>query len=275
MAKYPNNDACLDEIMRLRFGASITCPECKNKSKFHRATKKRRCYECQWCGYQIHPTKNTIFEHSSTPLSYWFYAIYLMTATRSGVSAKELERQLGVTYKCAWRMAMKIRELVGKNDATPLKGTVEADETYIGRRTPGAGGRGAKGKTKVFGMLERKGDVKTVIMENLKKKTIMPIIEKSIEKGSRIDMDEFLSYNGLSKAGYDHQTVNHKHGQYVNGDIYTNSLEGFWSQLKRSISGTHIHVSKKHLQNYANEFAFRYNNRQNPAMMFSNPLSNL
>src|SRR5947209_8504964 len=105
--KYPTNDACLDEIMRLRFGDSIECPQCKGKAKFHRV-KSRKCYECQWCGYQIHPTKGTPFEHSPTPLSHWFYAIYLMTATRSGVSAKELERQLGVTYKCAWRMAMQI-----------------------------------------------------------------------------------------------------------------------------------------------------------------------
>lgn len=272
--RFPTDDACLDEIMRRRYGEIITCKECEKQSKFHRV-KGRKCYECQWCGWQLYPTKNTPFDHSSTPLSSWFYAIYLMTATRSGVSAKELERQLGVTYKCAWRMAMEIRKLLGKTKGDKLKGSVEADETYVGGKNKGTRGRGATGKTKVFGLLERQGNIKPFVTEDLKKKTIMPIIENEVEKGSRMNTDEFLSYNGLTKAGYDHRTVNHSQMIYVIDDIHTNSLEGFWSQLKRSISGTHVHVSKKYMQNYVNEFAFRYNNRKFPSDMFSNALANL
>lgn len=151
-AKYTTDDACLDEIMRLRFGDKVSCPSCKKASKFHRV-RNRRCYECQWCGHQLYPTQGTVFEKTTTPLSDWFYVIYLMTATRSGVSAKEVQRQLGVTYKCAWRICHQVRKLMGLSSSSKMDGHIEMDETYVGGkpRRKGISKRGkGTNKTPVF-----------------------------------------------------------------------------------------------------------------------------
>lgn len=143
---YPDDAACLAEIMRLRYGPEPTCHECKRKTKYHRIAK-RRAYACQFCGAHVYPCVGTIFEKSTTPLNKWFFAMYLFTTTRHGVAAKELERQLGVTYKCAWRMARQIRKLMSGLDVAGLFGEVEVDETYVGGKRPGKRGRGAGGKT--------------------------------------------------------------------------------------------------------------------------------
>jgi len=272
--KFPNDNACLDEVFRLRHSDMKICPECEKETKFHRV-KNRRCYECQWCGRQVYPTKGTIFEKSTTPLTHWFYAMYLMTATRSGVSAKELERQLGVTYKCAWRMAHQIRKLMGNGTNEKLTGTVEIDDTYIGGKRKGKRGRGAEGKTIIFGMVERKGNLKAVKVDNIKRKTVAPIIAESIETGSKIHSDELLSYRFLSRADYDHDYVKHSTKEFVRNDCHTQAIDGFWSQLKRSISGTHVWISKKHSQKYVDEFAFRYSLRQTPTTMFIHLLNRL
>ncbi len=274
--KFPDDNACLFEVMRLRFGSVSTCPyeHCGKETKFHRV-KSRRCFECQWCGYQIYPTKGTIFEKSSTPLQLWFYAIYLMTATRSGVSAKELQRQLGVTYKCAWRMAHEIRKLMGGHATKPLKNRVEIDETYVGGKHAGVRGRGARGKTAVFGMVQRQGNIKAKIVDNVKCTTVLPLIAENVSKKAIISTDEFLTYKPLKKLGYQHKTIEHGAGEYVRGLTHTQTIEGFWSQLKRSISGTHVWVSKKHLQKYVDEFAFRFNQRHVPSEMFSVLLNRL
>jgi transposase-like protein len=124
--RFPNDDACLEELMQLSYGAVTDCPECQKKTKFHRV-RARRSYECQWCGYQVYPTAGTPFEKTTTPLTQWFYVLYLMSATRSGVAAKEVERQLGVTYKTAWRMCHQIRKLMADDG-----GDVKVDQTHIG-----------------------------------------------------------------------------------------------------------------------------------------------
>ncbi|MBA7582414.1 IS1595 family transposase ISSpo3 [subsurface metagenome] len=271
---FPNDDVCLKTIMHIRYGNIKKCPKCKKETKFHRV-KKRTCYECQWCGYQIYPTKGTIFEKTTTPLNLWFYAIYLMTATRSGVSAREIHRQLGVTYKCAWRIAHQIRSLMGNNLHVKFSGNVEIDDTYIGGKGKGKRGRGAEKKTIVLGILERKGDVKGEVVKNMKKDTITPIIKDNIITGARISTDEFSSYRNLKKEGYFHDYVKHSIKEYVKGDCHIQSIEGFWSRLKNSISGTHIWVSKKHLQKYIDEFAFRYNQRGNGNFMFFELLTHL
>jgi len=272
--RFPDDNACIDEIFRIRFSGLKACPQCEKETKFHKISK-RRCYACQWCGYQIYPTKGTIFEKSTTSLRHWLYAMYLMTATRSGVSAKELERQLGVTYKCAWRIAKQIRTLMGSKETNKLNGIVEIDDTYIGGIKRGKRGRGAKDKTVVFGLLERGGNVKAVQLDNLKKSTVEPIVDVAIERGAEIHSDEFLSYQTLASRGYKHSFVSHGKKEYVSGNTHIQSIEGFWSQLKRSISGTHVWVSKKHLQNYVDEFAFRYNLRGQPTSMFNSLLSRL
>ena len=147
---YPNDEACLDKIMELRYGKEPICPACQRKAKYHRISK-RRAYACQFCGEHVYPCVGTIFKKSTTPLSKWFFAMYLFTTTRHGVAAKELERQLGVTYKCAWRIAHQIRKLMGTMNIGQIFGEVEADETYIGGKKPGKRGRGAAGNRCGYG----------------------------------------------------------------------------------------------------------------------------
>jgi transposase len=266
--QFPNDDACVAHLFKLRFGADYGCPKCGEIGKF-RKLAKLPAYTCN-CGHHVHPMQGTIFKDSHTPLAKWFYAIYLFTTTRHGVPAKELQRQLGVSYPTAFRMAHLIRVHMGKTDGDrPLKGHVEADEAYIGGHRPGPRGRAAKGKTIVFGMLERHGDVMTKIVDDTTKATLHAHIEANVEKPSVISTDELHSYWGLSSKGYVHHSVNHSKEEWVRGDTHTNSLEGFWSMLKRSIRGTHVHVSRKHLAKYLGEFEFRYNLRHSPETMFA------
>ncbi len=172
-------------------------------------------------------------------------------------------------------MGHELRKYMAEVDGeTPLSGDVEADETYVGGRTTGGKrGRGAPNKTVVFGMLERDGDVMANVVQNVRMKTLQPIIEENVVAGSTVHTDELKSYNGLSKAGFEHETVNHGAGQYVDGDCHVNGIEGFWARLKLSIRGTHVHVSRKHLQKYVKEFEYRYNMRRNPGRMFDRLLA--
>ncbi len=270
LKRFPDDDSCLEHLMELRFGLRIDCPKCSREATFYRR-KKRPAYTCEFCGHDINPMVGTPFESSHTPLHKWFYAMYLFTTSRHGVPAKELQRQLGVTYKTAWRMGHQIRKFMADVDGDPpLSGHVEADETYIGgRRKGGKRGRGAPGKTVVFGMLEREGDVMTRVVPNVKRKTLEPHIVANVDSGATISTDELASYRRLSRRGYTHRTVNHSLGEYARGDVHVNSLEGFWSRLKNSIRGTHIHVSRKHLPKYLGEFEFRHNLRHAPEAMFS------
>ncbi len=260
-ADYPDSDACLDKIMGLRYGGNPHCNECKRETKYHRIAK-RRAYACQFCGSHVYPCVGTPFEKSTTPLYKWFYAMYLFTTTRHGVPAKELERQLGVTYKCAWRMAHEIRKLMADLDVIALFGQVEVDETYIGgKKSGGKRGRGAPGKTVVVGLKQRQGPVKTQTVIDAKRRTTGPIIREKVRQGSVVYTDEWFAYRGLERSGFTHETVNHGAGEWVKGLSHTNSIEGYWSQVKRSIRGTHIHVSGKHLPKYLAEFDFRHNTK--------------
>ncbi len=267
--QFPDDDTCLDHLMLVRFGETMDCPKCGKHGKFHRL-RKEPAYSCQWCGHHVHPMQGTPFERTRTPLQKWFYAMYLFTTTRHGVPAKELQRQLGVTYKTAWRMGHEIRKYMGAVDGDDgLSGHVEVDETMIGgRRSGGKRGRGAPGKTTVMGMLERGGSVMTQVVENVRRVTLERHILANIQAGAQISTDELSSYAKLSQHGYRHRSVNHRLDQWVDGDCHTNGIEGFWSQIKRSVRGTHIHVSRKHLPKYLGEFEFRYNMRATPALMF-------
>jgi transposase len=252
--EFPNDDACLDHLMKTRFGEVIDCPKCGKRGKFHRL-RKEPAFSCQWCGHHLHPMVGTPFENTHTPLQKWLYAIYLFTTSRHGVPAKELQRQLGVTYKTAWRMGHEIRKYMASVDGNnPLSGTIEIDDVMIGGHRPGKPGRGAAGKTLMIGMVERDGEVIARVVPNVRKNTVHPIIEDGIEKGSTVYSDELKSYDGLAAKGYTHEAVNHGRGEYVRGACHTNTIEGYWSRLKNSIRGTHVHVSGKHLQKYAGEF---------------------
>lgn len=258
--EYPNDDVCLDYIFQKRIGEGFACPSCKKVDSFYRI-KKRKSYACSWCGYQIAPTAGTIFHKSSTPLTLWFHAVFLFGQSKNGVSAKELERHLGVTYKCAYRIGKQVRSIMEQQPSL-LGGTVEADETYIGGKGGhNKRGRGAENKTPVFGMVERKGNVKAKTVANAKAATVMPLIRKNVAIGTNLMTDEFQSYNKAESAGYKHERVKHSAKEYARGNVHTNTIEGFWSQLKRSIDGTYHFVSPKYLQTYVDECAFHYNAR--------------
>ena len=267
---YPNDAVCLDKLFQLRYGKLEACPCCGVVNPIFKRVITRRSYQCRDCYYQVYPTAGTVFEKTRTPLTYWFYAMYLMTVTRNGVSAKELERVLGVTYKTAWRMAKQIRELMGRTKKSALFGTVECDETYLTNDSTKSNSRGRSPEEKmtVFAMVERKGNVVAQKVSDAKKETLFPIIDQTIDKSAKVMTDEFKTYTNLSKLGYEHKTIMHKLKRYRDNDISTNTVEGFFSQLKRMIGGTHIWVSEKHLQLYVNECCFRYNNRMIGGGMF-------
>lgn len=266
--KYPSDDVCLDHVFRHRYSKLAQCPNVKCWKPFSYSRKSdRKGYQCAWCAHILYPLADTIFYASSTPLTLWFYAIYLFSVSKNGVAAKELERQLGVTYKTAWRMAKQIRQLFTQGD-DPLIGEVEVDETYVGGVRPGKRGRGAEGKTSVVGIAERKGPVKAVVTENTKKGTVIPLIVENVDKEATVFTDEYASYTSVTLQGFKHYTVCHSAGEYVRGIAHTNSIEGFWSQLKRSIHGTYHAVSPKYLQAYVDEFAYRYNHREVETPLF-------
>lgn len=264
---FPDDESCLNHLMDVRYGFEHKCRKCERDSKFSRVTSQR-AFACQFCGDHVYPCVDTPFEKSRTSLQTWFYAMYLFATTRHGVSAKELQRQLGVTYKCAWRMGHEIRKHMADVDGdTPLSGTIEVDETYVGGKRKGKRGRGADGKTIVFGMMQRDGKVMTKIVPDARTRTLQPIILNNVQAGSEIQSDEWWAYKGLNKQGYSHETVEHGAGEYARNGIHVNGLEGYWSILKKGIKSTHIHVGKEYLANYSKEFEYRYNNRKNPSQM--------
>lgn len=268
--QFPDDETCLQHLFNVRFGQGYACPSCNRPSNWYRI-KAERAYSCQWCGYHLHPTVGTPFEQTRTPLQLWFYAIHLFTTTRHGVSAKELQRQLGVTYKTAWRMASLIREHMANVDGDkPIGGfmkRVEIDETFVGGHTEG--GQGGKGKSVVFGMLERGGDIVVEVVPDRRSGTLLPMIRDNVKRHTEIHTDEHRAYGGLGTMGYWHKTVNHSVDEYVSPTGTTvNAIESFWRHLQASISGTHISVSPKYLARYAKEFEYRFNRRNAAASMF-------
>lgn len=270
--RFPTEESCLDHLMRVRYGETLTCAKCEREARYYRV-KARRSYACEYCGHQVYPTAGTPFDRTRTPLRDWFYVMFMFCTTRNGVAAKEVERQLGVTYKTAWRMCHEIRKYMGSLDSDdPLGGCgaiVQIDETLVGGKTKGLGrGRNLENKTFVLGMLEKGGELITRVIPDVKRATLWPEVCGNVLPGTTIHTDELKSYNGLSLRGYRHQTVNHSEGRYVSDFGCTvNAIEGFWSALKRGINGTHIHVSAKHLPKYLGEFEFRWNMRQVPHLM--------
>lgn len=265
---FPNDDVCLGVIFNMRYANLKECSKCHKPTRFHRV-KKRKCFECSYCGYQIYPLAGTILEGSTTSLTNWFYAMYLFSVSKNGVSAKELERTLGVTYKTAWRIGHKIREAMGNEKKFKLEGKVEVDEALIGGRVKGKkSGKGWKTKNKIclLGMVERGGRIKVIPVKNREKRYIDPEINRHVRKGTLIYTDEYSGYNDLPTRGYEHESINHSRYRWAREDRHTNNIEGFWGNLKKSLSSTYTYVSKKHLPKYLNEFTFRHNKRREPDM---------
>lgn len=278
-SEFPNDDACLEHIKEERWPDGITVcasAKCGNVERKHHRVTGRTAYACDYCGKHIYPLAGTIFEKSTTSLRLWFYAMYLMGSTRCGVSAKQIQREIGVTYKTAWRMFKQIRTLMSE-DITLEGSSVEMDETYVGgKRRNGRRGRPALGDSKqtcVVGAVERKGRVIAIAATDATKKTLHGIAKERILPESIVYTDELASYNGLENVnGYQHRRINHSAGVYVVGDTHTNTIEGFWSLVKRGIGGVYHSVSKKYLQTYLDEYSFRYNRRNAGQPMFTSLL---
>jgi transposase-like protein len=263
--------------MKVRFGGTrFDCPACGTvKATFHRLAK-RRAYACASCGRHVYPTAGTILQDTRTPLVSWFYAMYLFSTTRHGVSGKELQRQLGVTYKTAYRIGQQIRDLTKRADVSGmLRGHVECDEAFIGgrRRSSRHGGYPGAGKTIVLGMQERGGSVVTAVIPDTRLNTLWDVVGERIERGSTISTDDALSYNLLTEEGYRHGTVKHVRKEWSRTEAdgvrhSANEIEAFWKLFKNSIRSTHIHVSAKHMARYLSEFTFRANHRQYENQMF-------
>jgi transposase-like protein len=263
---FSTDDICLEWLKNKFYPNGIFCKKCNKITKHYKA-KDRPSYCCEFCGNHFHPTADTIFHRSTTPLKNWFYAIYLMSSTRCGISAKQLERELGVTYKTAWRMFQQIRAML-KQEPINSDGVFEADETYIGGKHRGKRGRGSENKTAVFGITKREGKLVAKKITDVKSSTLIPIIKGNAVPNAIIYTDEFPTYDKLNKEGYIHEIIHHADKVYVIDDCHINNIEGFWSLLKRGINGVYHSVSSKHLDKYINEYVFRYNNRENAEPMF-------
>lgn len=277
-AEFPTDDACLEYIKEQRWPNGVTaCAKCKTNRKHYRVTG-RTAYACDHCGHHIYPLAGTIFEKSTTSLKLWFHAMFQMGSTKCGISAKQIQRETGVTYKTAWRMFKQIRTLMSE-EITLEGSSVEMDEMYHGGKRKGGTGRPAVGdKTKipVVGMVERGGRAVVRAVADVKSATLLGMVREYVLPKSTVYTDELRSYGGISAlrgkdkkpARYEHKRINHSSKVYVMGDVHTNTIEGFWSLIRRGIGGTHHAVSQKYLQEYLNEYAFRYNRRKVGQPMF-------
>ena len=272
--EFPDDAACLEHLKEQRFPGGVAyCAKCEHERKHYRING-RPVYSCDHCGTQISPMAGTIFEHSSTSLRLWYYAMYLMASTRCGISAKQIQRETGVTYKTAWRMFRQIRTLLSED--VQLEGeAVEMDETYMGGKRKGGKGRPMRGdrvKTPVVGIAERKGGrVFARATFDVTKQTLLGIVEEKVLPKSTIFTDEYPAYEGIDRMehGYTHRRINHASKVYVIGDVHTNTIEGFWSLVKRGIGGVYHQVSKKYLQSYLDEYSWRYNRRDQGNLLFT------
>lgn len=261
--EYPNDNVCLEVIFKHKFNNLHVCPKCIKKTVFYKVNN-RKCYACKWCAYQIYPLANTIFAKSTTPLTDWFYVIYLFSVSKNGVSAAEIQRHLGVTYKTAWRMAKQIRLLMEQdNNRLGNSGKpVEADELLFGGKyTPKNSMETLHhNKTVVFGAVERNGKAKVQIADWASTNRAMTFVRANLESGIDLYTDGAIIYKWADKE-FKHSTVVHSRQQWKNGDAHTNTIEGIWSFIQSSIDGTYRGISPKYLQHYLDEFIFRYNHR--------------
>ncbi|HXA03062.1 MAG TPA: IS1595 family transposase [Cytophagaceae bacterium] len=277
---FPDEQTCINHLEELRWNGNVVSP-------FDPSSKVYKCagnkYKCKNTGKYFNVRTATLFDNTKIDLQRWFLAIYIATSHKKGISSLQLGRDLDVTQKTAWFMLQRIRVCFGLDNSGELCNEVEADETFIGgknknrhanKKIKESQGRSVKDKTPVLGMIERDGKLIAKKVEDTKSTTLTPEIVKIVKDSATLYTDEWLGYSGVSKI-YDHSVVKHNEGQYVDGRIHTNTIEGFWSLLKRGIFGIYHSTSKKHLQKYVDEFVFRYNTRNcTEAVRFNFMLSN-
>lgn len=278
-AEFPDDDACLEWLKNRLYPDGIHCVKCQRVTRHHRVAS-RKSYSCQHCGHHVHPTSGTIFHKSSTSLQDWFYAIFLMSQTRCGISAKQLQREIGVTYKTAWRMFNQIRSLMAEDDDNPsLGGQVEADETYVGGK-PRASVKLTQAqhwarKTVVFGAVERGGSVRATIIPDASSRSLRAALREYVLPETTLYTDEWRGYDKITGQYFEHRRIRHAAKIYVDGDVTTNTIEGFFGLVKNGLRGVYHSVGTRHLQSYLDEYAFRYNRRSEPQPMFKLILASL
>lgn len=265
---YTDETAAREHLEALQWPGGPVCPHCGNVDKarikaLQGKSTRRGVYKCNECRKPFSVTVGTVFERSHIPLHKWLYATHLMTASKKGISAHQLHRTLGVTYKSAWFMAHRIREAMSDNVRGPMGGggIVEADETFIGRKKGVTKVRGGTmHKHAVLSLVERGGNVRSVALTYVTKQAVTKIVRENVHKDARL-MTDTASYYRHGVGIKQHETVNHFIKEYVRGDVHTNTVEGYFGLFKRGMKGIYQHCDEKHLHRYLAEFDFRYNNR--------------
>jgi transposase-like protein len=266
--RFTDPVAASEYLESIRWADGVVCPHCGESEREPyrlkgKSLKNRRVWKCRACRKQFTVMVGTIFESSHIPLNKWLAAFYLLCSSKKGMSAHQLHRSIGVTYKTAWFMFHRIREAMKQPAFTSkMTGTVEADEAYIGgKRSNASRGRGTADKKAVLSLVERDGRARSFHVANVSGPTLGSVIREHVDPSARLMTDEWKSYKKVGKRMADHQTVAHSYGEYVRGDVYTNTVEGFFAILKRGVDGIYHHVSRAHLDRYLSEFDFRYNHR--------------
>lgn len=263
MERFHSDDKCREVLEELRWPNGVGCPRCGGSRHAHDTV--RGVYDCYACGYQFSVLAGTIFHDTKLPLRKWFIAVMLMVESKKGMSANQLKRVLGVSYKTSWYLCHRIRAAVREAYPMPLKGIVEIGETFIGGEVRGKG-RGYKGnKAVVVGAVQREGKIILQVVPDRNRKTLHAFADEAVhDDAEAIHTDDWRPYRGIGDEDTAHETVNHSIGEYARGNVNTNSVENIWSLLKRSIIGSYHKVSVKHLDAYLDELEWRFNNRDNP-----------
>ena len=276
---FHNERICIEYIEKQRWHGKPECPHCDSENHYRTATRLKsgelkgyKDFWCKACGKKYTTLTGSIYESTKVSLQVWLSAVYLVTAHKKGISSVQLAKDLGVTQKTAWFLNHRIREMLKERMPEALKNTVEIDETFIGgasknrhesKKRKNHLGATLREQKPVLGMIERQGKLIAIVMPNRERETILPLVYKNVEQSSTIITDEYTAYKDL-KLNYEHFKIHHSSKEYVNGNLHTNTLEGFWSLLKRGIIGIYHFTSHKHLQRYVDEFSYRYNSRKLP-----------
>ena len=267
---FKTNDDCLTYFEQIRWADGITCPHC-GSTKYYTLAKAHN-FKCanKHCYKKFNVLKNTIFENTKIPLPAWFTAIYIASSHKKGISSVQLAKDVGIIQRSSWFVMHRIREMFREDNVIQFKGEIEADETYVGgkaenkhrsKRVKGAQGRSMKVKTPVMGIIERGGRIVTFPVTSLSSAAIIPVLTKYVTPDSTIYSDEWSGYKDVHRS-FHHEVIKHKKDEFVRGRAHTNTIEGYWSLLKRGIYGIYHQTSSKHLHRYCVEFSFRYNTRK-------------